>query len=104
MAWSVRGMGLPSSPIFGSTLNVKETPPAMSMPYFNPCWKRENREKDAMPIMKIVPALRLTLSWSEPRYQKKHTQQHQTANEDEKRVIEEIVDEGERSGHSARCG
>ena len=34
----------------------------------------------------------------------KHTQQHQTANEDEKRVIEEIVDEGERSGHSARCG
>ena len=34
----------------------------------------------------------------------KHTQQHQTANEDEKRVIEEIVDEGERSGHSARRG
>ena len=25
-------------------------------------------------------------------------------NEDEKRVIEEIVDEGERSGHSARRG
>ena len=34
----------------------------------------------------------------------KHTQQYQTANENEERVVEEIVNKRERSGHSASRG
>lgn len=97
-------MGLPSSPIFGSTLNVKETPPGNVNAVFQPLLEEGEQGKRRNADNENRSGIALDLVLVGTQVPEKHTQQHQTANEDEKRVIEEIVDEGERSGHSARCG